>query len=146
MANEINALIHPVGEAVSGILATGSVVAGDFLFAYQTSTDDMYAASDSTAFTAGSLAVQRVARATGENEVVGIALNNASSGDTLSIATEGVFIGISQGGVTPGFKVMNQGQGVIDYNLDASGGHYVIGRALTGASAASKYVAFKLSL
>ncbi len=38
------------------------------------------------------------------------------------------------------------GQGLVDFNDDASGAAYIVGRAITGASAASKYVLFKLSL
>jgi len=148
MANEINAMVSDKGEVPSGIMATGSCVAGDWLKAYQTATDDMYAAARQDAFVAGSLAVQRAATTGVDSDlIVGIANNDAGSGDTVGILTDGIFIGLSAGAVTAGHAVMQEGNsGVIDYNDDASGAHRIVGTALTGASAASKYVAFKLNL
>lgn len=146
MAGEINVMIHPVGEAQSAVVATGSVVAGDWVYAYQTSTDDLFAAARGDAYTAGSVFVARLAVGANDGYVVGIALNNAGSNETVSVATEGTFIGVSTGTPTAGKAVMTTGQGLADYNNDASGAGYIVGRALTGASAAAKYLLFKLSV
>ena len=148
MANEINVMVSDRGDVPGGVIATGSVVAGDWLEAYQTATDDMFVAAQGPAYTTGSIAVIR-APSTGATATncVGIAGQNAGSGEFTSIQMEGLFIGISAGNVTAGFKVMQEGNsGIIDYNADASGVGQTVGRALTGASAASKYVLFKLSM
>jgi len=148
MANEINAMVTDRGELPGAIVATGSVVAGNWVEAYQTATDDMFASARADAFTTGSVAIinSPTTGATAD-KIVGIALNNAASGETVNIATEGMFIGVSAGAVTAGEKVMAEGNsGVIDFNDDASGTAFIVGRAFTGASAASKYVLFKLNL
>ena len=148
MASEINAMVSDRGEVPGAILATGSVVSGDWLFAYQTSTDDMFPSARSDSLTVGSVAMQRLTTGAADSQVCGIALQDAASGDTLAVATEGMFIGTSTGSITAGAKVMPLGQGVNHLPADAGGSAclYSIGRALTGASAASKYVLFKLNL
>lgn len=145
MANEINQMLSDRGELPGAVVATGSVVQGDWVFAYQTSTDDMFAAAQGPAFTTGSVAIQRLATGS-DDKVVGIAMNNAASGEYTNVATSGLFIGVSAGQITAGEPVMVEGQGVIDYNDDASGVPMKVGRAFTGASAASKYVLFKLNV
>ncbi len=103
MAGEVNTLIHGRGEVFGATLATGSIVGGDWVYAYQTSTDDLFAASRGDAFTTGSVFVQRVAIGASVNDkVVGIVLNNAGSGETTDVSTEGIFIGVSAGAVTAG--------------------------------------------
>ena len=148
MAGEINAMISDRGEVPGGVMATGSVVSGDWLEAYQTATDDMFVAAQGPAYTTGSVAVIR-SPATGATATncVGIAGQNAGSGEFTSILTEGLFIGVSAGTVTAGKKVMQEGNsGIIDYNDDASGVSQTVGRAFTGASAGDKYVLFKLNV
>lgn len=148
MGNEINALVSPEGEVTSAILATGSIVAGDWVFAYQTATDDMFQRADTNTYTTGSVAIQR-GTAGSDDKVIGIALNNASSGETVNVAHEGVYIGVTAGSVTAGYPIGTQGQGVVDIVFDAGGTGsayvYKVGRALTGASDTAKYVLFKLN-
>ncbi len=146
MTNEINAMVSDRGEIPGAIVATGSVVSGDWVFSYQTATDDMFAAAVATANTVGSVAIARAAVGASNDKVIGIVQNNATSGQTTNVATEGLFIGVTAGQVTAGEKIMPLGQGIIDYNNDASGAGFIVGRALTGASAADKYVLFKLNL
>lgn len=148
MANEISVIINSEGELPGCVVATGSVVAGNFVEAYQTATDDMFAAAQATAFTTGSVAIvdSPSTGATAE-KIIGIAAMDAGSGQFTSVYTEGVFIGVSAGNVTAGEKIMAEGNsGIIDFNDDASGAGYVIGRAFTGASTADKYVLFKINL
>lgn len=144
----INVMITDEAQATSAILATGSVVQGDWLFAYQTNTDDRFAAVRPDAYAAGSIAVQRLSTgAAQDGQVVGIALNNASSGDTLDVAHEGLFIGTAAQTVTAGMTVVTNGiEGLQDCQQDASGQGWNIGRALTGASAGGKYVLFRLNV
>lgn len=141
-------MISDYAQATSAKVASGSVVQGDWVFAYQTATDDMFAAARNDAYTAGSFAVQQLTTGGAtDGQVVGIALNNAASGDTVSVAHEGLFIGRAGGGVTAGLKVVTLGDdGLQDVQLDASGQGYDVGRALTGASAAGKYVLFRLNV
>ena len=147
MANEITGMVSDQGFNFPAIVATGSVVAGDLVSAYQTATDDMFAAADVTTFTTGSVAILRTAiGAVPDKSCVGIALNDAASGDTTTVAAQGLFIVTSTGTVTAGYKVMPEAQGVLDYNDDASGAGYIIGRAVTGASAAAKFVLVRLSV
>jgi len=147
MANEITGMVSDEGRNLSCVMATGSVVAGDFVAPYQTATDDMFLSADvGTAFTTGSVAVIRVAQDTDEMRCVGIALNDASSGDTLSVGTEGFYLALSTGTVTAGLPVMLDDQGVIDNAGAGSAYDWAIGRAVTGASAAAKYVLLKLEV
>jgi len=148
MANEITAMISDEGRNLPCIVATGSVVAGDVVFAYQTSTDDMFAGTvpDPTTFTTGSVAIQRNVIGTGDDKVVGIALSDGASGDTISVATEGFFLGIGNAGVTPGEKIIANGQKFIDFSDAASGVPHIVGKAVTGTSAADKIFLFKLTL
>lgn len=75
---------------------------------------------------------------------MGIALTDAASGETLSVATSGVFILESGAAVTAGAVVASEttAQKVEDATLFTK----VIGTALTGASAADKFVLVKLNL
>jgi len=143
-----NVMISDYAQATSAKLASGSVVQGDWVFAYQTATDDMFVEARNDAYTAGSFAVQQhVLGGASDAQVVGIALNNAASGDTLDVAHEGLFIGVAGATVTAGLKVVPLGNdGIQDVQLDASGQGYDVGRALTGASAAAKYVLFRLNV
>lgn len=148
MVNEITGMVSDEGRNLSCVLATGSVVAGDFIAPFQTNTDDMFANADTRTFSTGSVAVIRVALDTDEGRCVGLALNDASSGDTVNVGTEGFYIGKSTAAVTAGYSVMLDNQGLADATTDGGGSSYnwKIGRAVTGASGASKYVLFKLAL
>lgn len=146
-------MVTDEAQSTSAKMATGSCVQGDWLSAYQTNTNDRYGEVRPDGYTAGSFAVQRLTRgvaAGNDNVVVGIALNNASSGDTLSVAHEGLFIGVSSDGAdshpTAGLKVCTAGQGLQDVQLSASGQGFEVGRALTGASASGKYILFRLNV
>jgi len=143
-----NVMINDMAQATSAKVASGSVVQGDWVFAYQTATDDLYNEARTDAYTAGSFAVQQLILGGGtDGQVVGIALNNAASGDTVSVAHEGLFIGKAGGTVTAGLAVCTLGDdGIQDIQLDASGQGFQVGRALTGASAAAKYVLFRLNV
>ena len=143
-----NVMISDIAQATSAKVASGSVVQGDWVYAYQTATDDMFNEARTDAYTAGSFAVQQhVLGGESDGQVVGISLNNASSGDTIDVAHEGLFIGKAGGTVTAGLAVVPLGNdGVQDNQQDASGQGYIVGRALTGASAAAKYVLFRLNV
>ena len=134
------------GDLEGAVLGSGSTVAGNWVIAYQTATDDMFIDAQAKNFTTGSVAIQDASIGASNDKVVGISMNDAASGESTAVATEGIFIGLSAGGVTAGEKIMALGQGVIDYNDIASGAAFTIGRAFTGASAADKYVLFKLNL
>lgn len=147
----LNVMVTDKAQSTSAKMATGSCVQGDWLIAYQTATDDLFGEIRNEAYMAGSFAVATLIQGDETDErVVGIALNNASSGDTVSVAHEGLFIGVSavgaDAGVTPGLAITTAGQGIQDCQLNASGQGFNVGRALTGASAASKYVLFRLNI
>ena len=95
----LNVMVTDEAQSTSAYLATGSVVQGDWLYAYQTNTDDMFGEVKPEGYTAGSFGVQRLTAGSivHDDRVVGIALNNASSGDSLSVAHEGLFIGTAGG-------------------------------------------------
>jgi len=148
-----NIMVTDEAQSTSAILATGSVVQGDWLIAYQTSTDDMFGEVRGEAYTAGSFAVARLSRGASaglDDSVVGIALNSASSGDSLAVAHKGLFIGVGHVGagdhVTAGLRVCTAGQGLQNVQVTASSQGFDVGRAFTGASADSKYILFRLNI
>jgi len=73
---------------------------------------------------------------------VGIALEDASAaGDYITVSTEGLYIMRTSEGITPGEGVCaNESDPQEVDMLDSGEEHFKIGTALTGASAADKYI------
>lgn len=122
-------------------VASATVTAGDLV--YSTSGDDKMTAISQAGYVPGEV---KVAPADASSDLlnVGVALTDAASGETLSVATSGVFIFESGAAVTAGALVgsLTTAQKVEDATLFTN----VIGKALTGASATDKYVLVKLNL
>lgn len=122
-------------------VADGAVTAGDLL--KSASGDDKMTAISQAGYVPAEV---KVSTATNADDliIVGIALTDAADGETLSVATSGVFILESGAAVTAGHVVASEttAQKVEDSTLFTK----VIGTALTGASAADKYVLVKLNL
>ena len=122
-------------------VASGAVTAGDLLAS--ASSDDVMTAISQAGYVPADV---KVSTATNADDliIVGVALTDAASGETLSVATSGVFIFESGAAVTAGSLVgsLTTAQKVEDSAAYTD----VLGKALTGASAAAKYVLVKLNL
>ncbi len=121
-------------------VASGAVTAGDLVAS--AASDDVMTAISSAGYVESSVLVS-TATASDDLIIVGVALTDAATGETLSVATTGLFIFESGAAVTAGALVgqLTTAQKVEDATLFTN----VIGRALTGASAAAKYVLVRLN-
>lgn len=122
-------------------VASGAVTAGELLAS--ASSDDVMTAISQAGYVPAEV---KVSTATNADDliIVGIALTDAANGETLSVATSGVFILESGAAVTAGALVAQET--TAQKVEDATAFGKVIGTALTGASAAAKYVLVKLNL
>lgn len=122
-------------------VASGAVTAGELLAS--ASSDDVMTAISQAGYVPAEV---KVSTATNADDliIVGIALTDAADGETLSVATSGVFILESGAAVTAGALVAQET--TAQKVEDATAFGKVIGTALTGASAAAKYVLVKLNL
>jgi len=128
------------GTSFSAV-ASGAVTAGDLVSS--ASSDDVMTAISSAGYVESAVLVQTATNAH-DAIIVGVALNDAASGETLSVATSGLFILESGAGVTAGALVSQETTAQKVEDATAFGN--IIGRALTGASAAAKYVLVKLNI
>lgn len=122
-------------------VASGAVSAGDLVAS--AASDDVMTAISQAGYVPSTVLVST---STNSDDAinVGVALTDAANGETLSVATSGVFIFESGAAVTAGSLVgsLTTAQKVEDSAAYTD----VIGKALTGASAAAKYVLVKLNL
>ena len=121
-------------------VASGAVTAGDLVAS--AASDDVMTAKTSAGYVESTVLVS-TATASDDLIIVGVALTDAATGETLSVATSGLFIIESGAAVTAGALVgqLTTAQKVEDATLFTN----VIGRALTGASASAKYVLVRLN-
>lgn len=131
-------MVSEQGDVFPAVVATGSVVAGDFVSAYQTDTDDVFAEVSKAAYNPGSVFVLR--QAADNKYAVGIAGMNGASGDKINVITKGLFI-VGTNGATAGDLQAMDGAQVVN---DTAGSSFV-GRALTGGSTSSKYILLRLN-
>lgn len=118
-------------------VAAAAISAGDLV--YSSSSDDVMTAISQAGYVEASVGVTK-ATTSQDALIVGIALTDAASGETISVATRGIFIMAvdAAAGVTTG-ALIEQG-GTAQSVKDSAAYTNVIGRALTGGTAAaSKY-------
>jgi len=98
----------------------------------------------------GELIVKKMDASTDDALCVGIALETVASGNSVAIATQGIYILAAQGELNPGVAVSptnatdafaNSVVGVQDGEEE-----FQIGKALTGASASGNYVVVSLKV
>lgn len=131
------------GDTFSAVIATGSVVAGDFVTAYQTGTDDMFAAAGKSNYVPGSVYVERQAAA--KDEVVGIAQYNAGSNEKVAIDTQGLYIVKAQSSTAGLNQTIDNSVAQSVQDMGSDTGSCMIGKAITGASGANKFILFRLN-
>lgn len=145
------------GSAVTVLNDSGTtaIFAGDLL--YSIANDDKFTATASTArssYAAGDIKVKVIGAAnTDYKTFMGIAMVDMATDGYGTMAMEGVFLSPTHSDTEAGDQLMAaattanridriQNQGT---TLLLSGGHFTIGKALTGGSAKGKYIAWKLS-
>jgi len=133
-------MINMPGDTFTAV-TSGTVAQGD-LVSSAASTDVM------TAITSAGYVESTVLVATATNAhdliIVGIALTGSTTGNYISVATSGLFIVESGAAVTTGkFVAQETTAQKVETSTDALKN---IGKALTGASAAAKYVLIKLNI
>ena len=98
----------------------------------------------------GELIVKKMDASTDDELVVGIALETVSSGGTITVATEGIYILGTQGEVAPGVSVApttatdafaNSVEAITDTEEE-----FKIGRALTGSQASGNFIVVSLKI
>ena len=132
-------------NAVEGITAGMLVAAG---------SDSALNSNTVTTSTAdlvdGELIVKKMDNSTDDEIVVGMALETVSSGDTVSVATQGIYILAAQGAIEAGISISpstatdafaNSVEIITDTEEE-----FKIGRALTGASASGNFVVASLKI
>jgi predicted RecA/RadA family phage recombinase len=122
-------------------VASGAVTAGDLVAS--ASSDDVMTAISQSGYVASAV---EVSTATNSDDllIVGVALTDAATGETLSVATSGLFIMEAGAAVTSGALVAQET--TAQQIEDATAFGKVIGTALTGASTSGVYVLFKLNI
>jgi len=122
-------------------VASGSVTAGDLLAS--ASADDVMTAITSAGYDASTVLV---ATSTASDDLinVGIALTDAATTETLSVATSGMFILEAGAAITAGAFIASET--TAQKLEDSTNALKSIGRALTGASTSGKYVLVKLTI
>ena len=122
-------------------VASGAVSAGDLVAS--AASDDVMTAITSAGYIETTVLVSK-STASDDLINVGIALTDAATGETLSVATSGLFILEAGAAVTAGAKVGSEttAQKLEDATLFTK----VLGTALTGASTSGKFVLIKLNI
>lgn len=135
ISDDVTAFTAIAQETISG----GQLVKG-------ASNNDVVEAGSVDAFVADDIVVALMNAGADNETVVGIALETATSGNTITVGTKGIYIlpaGVAAIGVgkaiMPGSDITafaNTVQVVTDANEE-----FKIGKALTGASGSGKYIA-----
>ena len=133
-------MINMPGDTFHAV-ASGTVTQGELVSS--ASGDDKMSAITSAGYVPAEVKVQTATNAH-DAIIVGIALTTATTTNTCSVATSGLFIVESGAAVTAGAVVAQET--TAQKVEDATNALYAIGRALTGASAAAKYVLIKLNI
>ena len=135
---------------------TTAITAGDGV--YSVANNDRFTGTASTArssYSAGDIKVKKASLSnTAYKTFIGIALTDIAPDSYGSVAMEGIFLHPAAGAITAGDWIQwntttsNQVQAVTDLGTTAvlTDGDYIIGKALTGASAENKYIAWKMTL
>lgn len=108
------------------------------------SNNDVVEAGSVAAFIAEDVVVATAATSTDDELIVGVALETATSGNTITVGTEGLFILAAQDtvGVGKAISASNDNDAFcnsVTVVTDAEE-EFKIGKALTGASASGKYL------
>jgi len=109
------------------------------------SDNDVVEAGSVAAFAATDIAVAKMDAAADDELVVGMALETATSGNSITVGTEGLFIVAAQDAVAVG-KAINPSNDTdafcnsVTVVGDGEEEFKKIGKALTGASASGKYL------
>ena len=122
-------------------IASGAISAGDLVAS--ASSDDVMTAISDAGYSEDDVKV-KTATNSDDAIIVGVAITDAANGERVSVATSGLFIFKSGAAVTAGAEVSQET--TAQKVEDSTNALYSIGRALTGASAADKYVLIKLNL
>jgi len=122
-------------------VASGTVTQGELVSS--ASGDDKMTAITSAGYVPAEVKVQTATNAH-DLIIVGIAISTATTTNTVSVATSGLYIVESGAAVTAGAEVSQET--TAQKIEDSTNALMSIGRALTGASAAAKYVLFKLNI
>ena len=144
------------GITVLNDSTTTAITAGDGV--YSIANNDKFtgtAATSRSGYAAGDIKVKVASNAnTAYKAFMGVALTDIGANEYGTIAMEGVFLHPAAGAITSGEWIQwntttsNQVQAITDLGTTAvlGDGDYIIGKALTGASAENKYVAWKMCL
>lgn len=128
---------------------TTAIFAGDIVYgAANTNVLTQTAATARNAYAAGDiLASSMLWSATGYQTVLGVALEDIPADGFGSVALEGVFIHPANEAIAAGENVQGDEATAVKLNaLDTGNVEHKIGRALTGSSADTEYIVWKLSL
>ena len=108
------------------------------------SNNDVVEAGSVAAFAATDIVVAKMDAATDDELVVGMALETATSGNSITVGTEGLFIVAAQDAVAVGKAISPSNDADAFANsvtiVTDTEEEFKIGRALTGASASGKYL------
>lgn len=128
--------------------ATETISGGQFV--KSVAGNDVVTSTGTSSLADGELAVGLMDASTDDQLVVGLALETATSGAPITIATRGMYIVPAQEALTAGVPVSpssatdafaNSVEGVNDGEEE-----FQIGRVLTGASASGQYVLLSLNI
>jgi hypothetical protein len=135
-------------QQISDVARTFTAYAQDTIsggqLVYAASDNDVVEAGSVDAYAASDIAVQKMDAAANDEYVVGIALETATSGNPITVATEGIFILAAQDAITAGGGISPSNDADAFCNSVTATAdteeEFKIGKALTGASASGKYL------
>jgi len=131
-------------EAKKFTAKAAGTISGGFLVKWNSGTDSV--GSDSSTYAWNDIAVSAC---DSTNNVVGIALQTATSGQAVAIAQTGVFIlPAGSAAISGGFPITSAGYGnmAVAWDPASSGLTSVIGRAFTEATALTGFAIVRLDL
>ena len=135
-------LISPNTSVITGCVKSGeTVTAGNFVKA-DASSNDVVTSAGLSSYAATDIEISEADAATDYPYVIGIAGTDGSAGDCIPVYTEGIFIVRAGEAITAGAKLQKaESTDAAEVEaLDSTYAEHEIGRALTGASAADKYI------
>ena len=136
--------LEMISDDVQSFTAIAQETISGGQFVKGASNNDVVEAGSVAAFAAEDIVVALADASTDDELCVGIATETAISGNTITVATEGLFIVAAQDTVAPGKSISISNDNDAFCNsvtvVTDQEEEFKIGRALTGASASGKYL------
>ena len=136
--------LQQISDDVSTFTAIAQSTISGGQFVKGASNEDVVEAGSVAAFIAEDIVVEKAATSTDDELIVGMALETATSGNSITVGTEGLFIVAAQDAVAVGkaINASNDSDAFCNSVTVVGDGEeeFKIGKALTGASASGKYL------